>query len=305
VVAAIDSTVEPICSTTLPSAMPEQVEDAILSDNVSLPGELECPICYQMYCDPIRAGCDRHAFCRNCLLRSQRGGDMIRCPICRCESRIDASSLPVAADVLEKVEAKDPCYSERLVLARREREDYLKSLAERAAQMAPIRALAILQSSHNFDSWSTLRGVPLREVQDAGSSEVNGIYVAGILPTYVGPPLYRKLNTSLFIYRWRQTRWVIAELHSSRSMGDEREWLYHAPAQSPEEVPPIRGWEVSSRSQASRPPPEVRLYEYSSPRLSLSESTVSPDQIQPTRSHMSQLRARCGVASKPKCCIIM
>lgn len=293
---------------TLPSSMPDPPEnDAELDDTLSLSGELECPICYQMYCDPIRAGCNRHAFCRNCLLRSQRGAETTRCPICRCEARIDVSTLSVAADILEKVLAKDPQYSDRLEMASREREDYLKSLAARAAQ---LRAHSVLQSGHYFDGWSTLRGIPLREVCDAGSAEVNGIYVAGVLPSYVGPPLYRKLNSSLFIYRWRQTRWVIAELQSSRSMGDEREWLYHAPAQSPEEVPPMRGWEATPRSHASRPAPEVRiyredLYDNTTVQPSRPQEVELPETVRPSRTPILQLRARCRGISSIRSCSIM
>lgn len=225
----------------------------------------------------------------------------MRCPICRSESRTDVSSLPVAADILEKVEAKDPQYSERLVVAKQELEDYLKSLAVRAAQ---VRAHAILQSGRYFDSWSTLHGIPLRQVCDAGSSEVNGIYVAGILPSYVGPPLYRKLNTSLFIYRWRQTRWVIAELHNSRSMGDEREWLYQAPALAPDELPPIHGWEVTSRSHASSPAPEVRIYENGGTvQPADSETSLPPEASPPSTSPVSQLR--CRSTASVKCCTVM
>lgn len=289
--------------TTLPMALLETPE-APLDDTISLSGELECPICYQMYCDPIRAGCDRHVFCRNCLLRSQRGAPMTRCPICRCESRADVSSLPVAEDVLEKVQAKDPEYPDHLAAAQREREEYLKQLACWAAQNQPHA----LSQSLRFDSgWSILRGIPLREVDSAGTSEVNGIYAAGALPTYVGPPLYRKLNTSLFIFRWRQTRWVIAELRNSRSMGDEREWLYQAPVQWPEEVPPVRGWEVTPQNRGSRPAPQVAIYDDSANTGAHSEPNelMNNSDASSSTAHLPQVRTRCRGVVQVKCCTVM
>jgi len=284
---------------TLPSAMPEQ-QEASCDDAISLSGDLECPICYQMFCDPVLAGCDRHVFCRNCLLRAQRGAALMRCPICRCESRIDVSGLPVVADILEKVEAKDPQYSERSATANRERAEYLKGLASRAAQTRPR---PITQSGNYFDGWHALRGIPQREVCDAGSAEVNGIYVAGVLPSYVGPPLYRKLNSSLFIFRWRRTRWVIAEVQSSRSMGDEREWLYHALAQPPDELPPIQGWEAPPRSRASGPAPEVRVHDSSIVEFTDLEATVLPENEPPRTATESSARYR--RVPSVKCCSLM
>jgi len=289
---------------TLPMSMPERPE-AIIDDNVSLSGELECPICYQIYCDPIRAGCERHVFCRNCLLRAQRGSPTTRCPVCRCESRADVCTLPVATDILEKVRAKDPEYSEHLAMALKEREDYLKQLASSAMQLPPR---ALWQSAHYFDGWSTLRGIPIREVRNAGTIEVNGIYVAGTLPTYVGPPLYHKLNSSLFIFRWRQTRWVIAELASSRSMGDAREWLYEAASSWPEEVPPLQGWEVIPESRARSPAPEIHIYDSSVPSMSDPEATTLPESVEtsPSRTQaVTQVRSRCTGVTHVRCCSIM
>lgn len=292
----------PLGTATLPSSLPERSE-VVIDDNVSC-CELECPICYQMYCDPIRAACDRHVFCRNCLLRSQRGAATTKCPICRCESRADVCSLPSATDVLEKVQAKDTEYSEHLATAKREREEYLKRQASLALQ---LQRHELMQSGHYFDGWSTLRGVPLREVSAAGSTEINGIYVAGMLPTYVGPPLYRKLNTTLFIFRWRQTSWVIADLQSSRSMGDARDWLYQAPAQWPEEVPPLRGWEVTPQSRGGSPAPQVRIYDNTATESADAEATVLPESIQTSPRTMStlQVRTRCRGVTQVKCCTVM
>jgi len=230
---------------------------------------------------------------------------MTRCPVCRYEFRADVSTLPIATDVLEKVRAKDPEYSEHLDMAQKEREDYLKQLASSAVQ-PPSHGL--WQSFLVFDGWTTIFGIPLREVRNAGSAEVNGIYVAGTLPTYVGPPLYHKLNSSLFIFRWRQTRWVIAELHSSRSMGDAREWLYEAAAQSPEELPPSQGWEVMPENRGSRPAPQVQTYDSGATDNLVPEVTTRPDSIETSPSRtapMMQARSRCTGVTHVRCCSIM
>lgn len=277
-----------------------------MDDNISIAAELECPICYQMFCDPVRAGCERHVFCRNCLLQAQRGMPMTRCPVCRYEFRADVSTLPIATDVLEMVEAKDTQYSEHLDIAQKEREDYLKQLASSAMQPPPR---GLLQSGLIFDGWTTIFGIPLREVCCAGSAEVNGTYVAGTLPTYAGPPLFHKLNSSLFIYRWRQTRWVIADLHSSGSMGDAHEWLYEAAAQWPEELPPSQGWEVMPENRGSRPAPQVYIYARGDTDNLDSEATTRPDSMETSLSRravaLTQARNRCTRVTHARCCSIM
>jgi len=193
----------------------------------SLPADLECPVCFQLYCEPVFAGCNRHVFCRNCLLRSQRVGSMLRCPVCRAESATDAAEVPEVDDLVAKLKAVDAKYEERAAVARKERED--------------------AWASHAF------------YVSGAGTLEANGTYVPSALPTYVGPMVYRKPNSYFFIYRWQKTHWVIAELRGPYSMGNQREWLYRAPAQQPAEFPPAQGWEVPARSYGTTPAPEVRF----------------------------------------------
>lgn len=201
--------------------------------------EWECPVCYQQFCEPVLAGCGRHTFCRNCLLRSQRCGSMPRCPVCRAESLEDASNVPEVVEIVQALRRRDPRYEEKAAAARRDREEQLRLRSSARGPPEP---------------WNG-RGF---EVCGAGSDVVNGIYVPGTLPTYVGPMVYRKPNTYLFIYRWHQTQWVIAELRGPYSMGNEREWLYHAPTQQPPDIPPTHGWEVPQHGRAANPAPEVR-----------------------------------------------
>lgn len=203
-------------------------------------------MCYQVYCEPVLAGCGRHTFCRNCLLRSQRCGSAPRCPICRAESWLDAADLPEVTSLVERLRRRDPQYDDRAAEARQEREERLQVRLARA--ISPQEA----RSGRTF------------EVSGAGTDEVNGVYVAGVLPTYVGPTVYRKASTHLFIYRWHQTQWVIADLRGPYSMGDELEWLYRAPTQDPPDMPPAQGWEVPTRGRAFRPAPEVHAVRQSS-----------------------------------------
>ena len=49
---------------------------------------------------------------------------------------------------------------------------------------------------------------------------MNGIYVAGHVPSYIGPRLYNKLGTQIFIFRWSRREWVIATL--ARGFNDLR-----------------------------------------------------------------------------------
>merc|ERR1719203_1079726 len=97
------------------------------------------------------------------------------------------------------------------------------------------------------------------EVRGAGSEESNGVYVVDVLPTYLGPTVYRKPNSFFFIFRWHRTQWVIAELRDYSRMGNNRAWLYSAPTQVPPHLPPATGWEVQRRAGGLAPAPEVRL----------------------------------------------
>eukprot|EP00929_Paragymnodinium_shiwhaense_P105119 TRINITY_DN70041_c0_g1_i1.p1 TRINITY_DN70041_c0_g1~~TRINITY_DN70041_c0_g1_i1.p1 ORF type:complete len:451 (+),score=46.03 TRINITY_DN70041_c0_g1_i1:105-1457(+) len=220
------------------------LQDSGKSDETSsVVSELECPVCYQLFCEPVRASCDRHVFCRNCLLKSQRYGSWpaLRCPVCRAESPADAMDVPEVTELVEKLRRKDAEYDARVKAAKGERE----------------AACGCLRSWLPYN-----RSAAAREVSGAGCEEVNGVYVAGILPTYLGPTVYRKPNTYLFMFRWQHTQWAIAELRGPYSMGNERDWLYKAPTQYPPDEPPVNGWEVPTYGRLNLRPagtmPEVR-----------------------------------------------
>lgn len=57
-----------------------------------LANDLECPLCYKLYYEPVTLGCG-HCFCRPCL---HRAADFAaRCPSCRAPVHVNVSSHPV------------------------------------------------------------------------------------------------------------------------------------------------------------------------------------------------------------------
>eukprot|EP00931_Biecheleriopsis_adriatica_P061237 TRINITY_DN36811_c0_g1_i1.p1 TRINITY_DN36811_c0_g1~~TRINITY_DN36811_c0_g1_i1.p1 ORF type:complete len:404 (+),score=60.89 TRINITY_DN36811_c0_g1_i1:25-1212(+) len=210
----------------------------------SISSELDCPICYHHFVEPVLAGCGRHTFCRNCLLKSQTSqaaGTRARCPVCRVECPRSALDSPEVARIATKLRTLEgEGYEERVQESRQEREEHLDKL----------RLAAALQDARprNFC------------VVNAGVAEVNGIYIPGVLPSYVGPTVYRKPNSYMCIYRWHQSLWIIAELQDSSSMGETQHMFYWAPVDYPAEYPPVHGWEIPSNSRLGQlPAPEVRL----------------------------------------------
>lgn len=228
----------------------DSMENAIKAlpdlDSMSLSSEWDCAICYQSFTEPVLAGCGRHTFCRNCLLQSQRVGRSSRCPVCRVPSRDNALDLPELTELVERIRRRDPHYDERLALARQEREEL--------ALVTSIRTKPLVAANLTSDA------MPVTiEVCGAGSSQVNGTYVAAVLPTYSGPTAYRKEGSCLFIYRWQRTQWVICDVRVPYSMGNKRDWLYHVSTIEPVDLPPSSGWEVPMRGRATRPCPVLQL----------------------------------------------
>lgn len=238
--------------TGLPTSVPQGPDGTSAADRPSdansvgsKESELECPVCYHTFCEPVRAGCDRHVFCRQCLWRTQRPGEPLRCPICRASAPGDAEKLAEVSELAAKLMKRDPNYEERRASAVSEREDDIRRMRDMRALLQELAARPN-EDMFNF------------EVVGAGCEESNGVYVVDVLPTYLGPTVYRKPNTHFFIYRWHRTQWVIAELREQSRMGNERAWLYAAPTQVPPHIPPATGWEVPRRSGGALPAPEVR-----------------------------------------------
>lgn len=213
--------------------------------------DCECAICYRTYCEPVRAACERHVFCRHCLWRAETVGEPLKCPICRHAGPEGSAAVAEWAEVTElaaKLRARDPTdYDARAEAARHERE----------TTPAILRELRTHGGDHRLLQEFAARADDPRqlEVRGAGCPSSNGVYVVDILPTYLGPTVYRKPSTHFWIYRWHRTQWVIAELPDLSRMGSSRSWLYTAPTQAPFHLPPARGWEVCR--QAAVPAPEL------------------------------------------------
>merc|ERR1711990_1170412 len=67
-------------------------EDSSLDKNLELETDLECPICVELLCEPIKTPCN-HRFCMNCLAKAQRLQGHA-CPICRTQCMVPAEDLP-------------------------------------------------------------------------------------------------------------------------------------------------------------------------------------------------------------------
>jgi len=170
----------------------------------------------------------------------QHPNEPLRCPICRAAGAPNAEALEEVADIAAQLRARDSAaYDERAAAAKAERE---LEASRRSREMKALR----------HESWHF-------EVCGAGCEETNGVYVADVLPTYLGPTVYRKPNTFFFMFRWHRTQWVIAELRDVSRMGNDRAWLYSAPTQSPPQIPPTTGWEIPRRGNGVPPAPEVRF----------------------------------------------
>lgn len=219
------------------------VQTIVDLENASISSELECPICFQAFSEPVSASCKRHTFCRNCLLQSQLIGASARCPICRVVDHVDAATAPEVTDLVEKLRRHDPSYDERALTGRLKREGIL---AESKLQMEA-------QASGDYFTLVSLEHRGHIEVSGCAVPEVNGMYVVVVMATYMGPSVFWKSGSALFIYRWGRTRWVVAELFGAarNNMGNERNWLYCAQTQDPPHLPPENGWEVHQRGPQS------------------------------------------------------
>jgi len=102
-------------------------------------GDYDCPVCLELFCEPVVAGCGRHVFCRNCLLRTQRLRAPPRCPVCRQESRPYALDIPEVPWLVAKLEVLDPTYKERVLEAQKDRErDFAQKAANRTTIVVPV-----------------------------------------------------------------------------------------------------------------------------------------------------------------------
>ncbi|KAG9346177.1 hypothetical protein JZ751_008000, partial [Albula glossodonta] len=93
--------------------------------------DLSCPVCYEIFNDPVVLGCS-HSFCRACLYQCRGEGSSLECPLCRSKAQ-SGSLLPNLAlrntvetylrqksedEVVEKVKGDHRCglHGEKLLL---------------------------------------------------------------------------------------------------------------------------------------------------------------------------------------------
>ena len=114
------------------------------------------------------------------------------------------------------------------------------------------------------------------QVAGAGTPVVDGIFTSSriVMPTgeyYLGPARTLRLpGTDMFIFRWHQTEWVIADLGVSHDDFSTSRFLYCAPAQTGVDAPPLVGWTTRSlfcNGEGATPGPTV----------SIAERPVAPD----------------------------
>jgi len=211
--------------------------------------EFVCPICYLYLCEPIKTPC-KHLFCKNCLIKSFGFNRPPRCPLCRTDcTHVKVLELKTHSETEDIVKKLDPEYKERASKCIRERKMWMSSKF-----LAPL--------FQNMESG-------LYEVSGAGNDEVNGIYVVGHVPSYLGPRLYNKPGTQIFMFRWNRREWIIASL--ARGFDDLRARHYRVSCSLiPEDTPPEDGWMEAPEGLGTAPAPSVRAIRQGdriSPRL--------------------------------------
>ncbi|KAK3276203.1 hypothetical protein CYMTET_15710 [Cymbomonas tetramitiformis] len=94
---------------------------SLTSNDPYLDLDLECPVCFQLFCEPVRwqGGCG-HVFCKVCLYRCAQRFN--HCPVCRCLSaRTPIEKLEVDEELKSTVRSLDEQgYTERLAETLRE-----------------------------------------------------------------------------------------------------------------------------------------------------------------------------------------
>eukprot|EP00954_Amorphochlora_amoebiformis_P030602 1394921-Amorphochlora_amoeboformis.AAC.2 len=203
--------------------------------------DLLCPICYLYICEPVFTPC-RHAFCKNCLVKSFGFNRPPRCPMCRGDcSRVKVMELKIDPEMEAAARKADPDYKERASKRKSERKLWMRS--------------AILSPVVNNDNNAIF------EVTGAGSEAVNGIYVVGNIPSYLGPRLYNKPGTQMYIFRWNRREWIIAELNRGF---EDRRWALKGPACSSHMKFNLQG-SILPRIMQLRPrrrPPGIRMGDF-------------------------------------------
>merc|ERR1711988_1073342 len=87
---------------------------------------------------------------------------------------------------------------------------------------------------------------------------VNGTYVASFIWSYRGPTMYQKPASRLFLFRWQQRHWIVANLSQNDSFRDKRAWYYKAPSHG-QSIPVEDGWSPIANGCGQLPAPVMRV----------------------------------------------
>mmetsp|Transcript_22198 Transcript_22198/g.39335 ORF Transcript_22198/g.39335 Transcript_22198/m.39335 type:complete len:250 (+) Transcript_22198:44-793(+) len=199
--------------------------------------DLLCPICYLYLSEPVVTPC-KHTFCKNCLIKTFGFVRPPRCPMCRYDcSNLRVLEMKVERRINDEVRQLDPEFKERVSRAQIERKQWMNSKF-----LAPI-----IQNT----------GTGIFEVVGAGNDLVNGIYVVGTVPSYLGPRLYQKPGTQIYMFRWHRREWIIGTL--DRGFENMSSRFYRVTCGFiPEDTPPQYHWATSVGGQGIEPAPTVR-----------------------------------------------
>eukprot|EP00466_Bigelowiella_natans_P009256 jgi/Bigna1/137260/aug1.38_g11968 len=235
--------------------------------------DLTCAICYFHFAEPVKTPCG-HVFCKNCLVKSFGFIRPPRCPMCRADcTAVRVFELKVVTEIEKAVRRVDSEYKERAS----------KAIAERKVWMQSKLLFPMLQTSSDSSSGGIF------EVSGAGEDNVNGIYIVGNISSYLGPQLYYKPGTQIYIFRWNRREWIIASLEHGFEALNRRYYKVDCNF-VPEDTPPGEGWIVAPSGLGISPAPTVRVVQQGdriSPRLlqplaqSANVSDASPSRCSP------------------------
>ena len=150
----------------------------------------------------------------------------------------------------------DPGYAQRVTESEEEKERWMR----REQSQEQAEAAEMMRFLVSFRNQMTLASASeTYEVTGAGNAEVNGVYVPANLATYVGPPLYNKRGTDIYLFRWQQRTWVVATLGRDLSRFSEPGNRYYtAPSGTPAvATPPPSGWSPPQGGRGVNPAPSA------------------------------------------------
>jgi hypothetical protein len=204
----------------------------------------QCPVCYNLLCEPVTLPSCHHSFCLNCLSKVERfakpqaeqEGCVLKCPLCRHAHTTPVAWLPVDAELDHKVRTAGT------------EGEYV----ERREQAAAERRVWQEEEEDSREGGTFV-------VSGCSIPDVNGEYTAARLRWYVGPVPYVNAH-GYSLFRWERRFWVISDQDSGDTMGDTSGWLFVAPTSDTQVTPAKTGWQPGAAAfEPGVAPPDVPL----------------------------------------------